>query len=189
MNALRILTGLMLIVLGRQLFWLFVAGTGFVTAMEAMGQLAVAWPDWMMVIVALLAGIVGALLAIFLQEIAVGVGGFFAGGYIVMALLRMFEVQIPALMWVLPLIGAVVGLVLALLTFDWALIVLSSLSGASILAQAIDLNRPLTLLVFVGAFIVGVVIQTRMMRRRQPLVAGVSADGKSKEDPDVYPVT
>ena len=189
MNALRILTGLMLIVLGRQIFWLFVAGTGFVTTLEIVGQLAVAWPDWLVAIVALLAGIIGALLAIFLQEIAVAVGGFFAGGYIVMALLRMFEVQIPVLVWALPLIGAVVGVILALLTFDWALIVLSSLSGASILAQAVNLNRPLTLLVFVGAFILGVVIQTRMMRRRQSLVAGVSADQRDKEDSDVYPIT
>jgi hypothetical protein len=189
MNALRILVGLMMIVLGRQLFWLFVAGTGFVTTLEIVGQLAVAWPDWMMVIVALLVGVVGALLAIFLQEIAVGVGGFFAGGYIVMALLRLFEVQVPVLVWALPLIGAVVGVILALLTFDWALIVLSSLSGASILAQAVNLNRPLTLAVFVGAFILGVVIQTRMMRRRQPLAAGVSAAQGDKEDSDVYPIT
>ncbi len=164
MNALRILVGLMLIVLGRQLFWFFVAGTGFVTAMEAAGQLALGWPDWTMVIVALLAGIVGALLATFLQGVAVGVAGFFAGGYIVMALLRLLEVQISVLIWALPLIGAVAGLVLALLTFDWALIVLSSLSGASVLAQAFDLNRPLMLAVFVGAFVLGVVVQTALMR-------------------------
>ena len=189
MNALRILTGLMLIVLGRQIFWLFVAGTGFVTTMEAVGQLTTGWSEWTMVIVALLAGIFGALLALFLQEVAVAVGGFFAGGYIMMALLRMFEVQIPTLTWMLPLIGAVAGLILALLTFDWALIVLSSLSGASMLAQAINLNRPLTLAIFIGAFIVGVVIQTRMMRYRQPLAAGVSAGGESEEDTDVYPVT
>ena len=164
MNALRILVGLMLIVLGRQLFWLFVAGTGFVTAMEAVGQLALGWPDWTMVIVALLAGIVGALLAIFLQEIAVGVAGFFAGGYVMLALLRILELQIPALSWVLTLVGAIAGVALALLAFDWALIVLSSLSGASVLAQAFDLNRPLPLLIFVGTFILGVVVQTALMR-------------------------
>ncbi|MFP4395169.1 MAG: hypothetical protein ACLFTI_07890 [Anaerolineales bacterium] len=46
MNALRILVGLMLIVLGRQLFWFWVAGMGLVTTVEAVGQLALALPYW-----------------------------------------------------------------------------------------------------------------------------------------------
>ena len=189
MNALRILVGLMLIVLGRQLFWFFVAGIGFVTTIEAVAQMALAWPDWLVMIVALLAGIIGALLAVFFQGVAMGVGGFFAGGYIVMAMLKMLEIQIPVLIWALPLMGAITGLVLALLFLDWALIVLSSLSGASILAQAVNLNRPLTFVVFIIAFVLGVIIQARLMSGHPTLGAGTSAEGGSREDPDVYPVT
>jgi hypothetical protein len=116
-------------------------------------------------VVGLAAGVIGALLAIFLQRVSVGVAGFLAGGYVALSLLDVFglgETTIPA--WVLAFVGAVVGLVLALALLEWALIVLSSLSGASLIAQSIDLSRPAAVLAFVVALSVGIVVQARMLR-------------------------
>ncbi len=168
MNVLRVLVGVLLLILGRQLFWLFVGGIGFVAAIDLVSRLASTWPVWLTLLVALAAGIVGALLAVFLQEFAVGVSGFLAGGYVTLALLRILDLQMAGLTWLLILVGAVIGLGFALAVFEWALILLSSLSGAVIVAQALsaqpfNLNQPLTLLIFVGALGIGIVIQAKSM--------------------------
>ncbi len=166
MTALRILVALLLLILGRQIFWLFVGGVGFITAMNVVSYWAAPSPPWLTLVIALVAGIIGALLAIFLQEIAVGVAGFLAGGSVVLGLIDMIGVQVPALTWILVLVGAVFGLILALLLFDWALIILSSLSGAALLAQSFNLSRPISLLVFVIALIVGIAIQMSLMKQQ-----------------------
>ena len=166
MTALRILVSILLLVLGRQLFWLFVGGTGFVLAVELMTHLTIAWPAWLTLVVALLAGIIGALLAIALQEIAVGVAGFIAGGYIVVNFFDLVGLQTSALVWIFAIIGAIIGVVLAIFLFDWALILLSSLSGATLLVQSLNVNRPLLYIIYGGALILGIIIQANLMRSR-----------------------
>jgi hypothetical protein len=71
------------------------------------------------------------------------------------------------LAWGLAIVGGVVGLILALALLDWALIVLSSLSGAGLIVQSIVPSRPLAIFVFVVAMAVGIVVQTRMLRKEK----------------------
>jgi hypothetical protein len=167
--VLKVLIGIVLLLVGRKLFWLFVAAMGFVVAMDLMVRLFPGPEAGAVTLVALVAGLVagviGALLAIFLQQVAVGVAGFLAGGYIVLNLLDVFGLgEMTVLAWVLALVGAVVGLIIALALLEWALIVLSSLSGAGLIAQSMDLSRPVAVLVFVVALVVGIVVQARMLR-------------------------
>lgn len=167
MTALRILVSILLLLLGRQLFWLFVGGTGFVLTMDLVARLTLAWPEWLTLVVALLVGIVGALLAIVLQEIAVGVAGFITGGYVVLNFLDLVGLQMPVLAWILAIVGAIIGLVLAISLFDWALILLSSSSGATLLVQSLTVAPPLNYIIFGGAMIVGIIIQASMMKSRK----------------------
>ena len=166
MTALRILVSILLLLLGRQLFWLFVGGTGFVLTMELVTRLALAWPAWLTLIVALVAGILGALLAIALQEIAVGAAGFIAGGYVVLNFFDLVGLQMPVLVWVFAIVGAIIGVVLAISLFDWALILLSSSSGATLLVQSLNVDPPLVYIVYAGALVLGIIIQANMMRSR-----------------------
>ena len=162
-DILILLVAILLLFLGRQIFWLFVGGVGFVAAIDLVSRLATPWPIWLTLVVALAAGLVGALLAILLQEVAVGIAGFLAGGYIVLQVLELLGMPVSTLIWVLALVGAIVGAILALGLFDWALIVLSSLVGASIIARSFALAQPVMLLVFVVAAVVGIVVQARVM--------------------------
>jgi hypothetical protein len=167
---LKILIGIALLLLGRKIFWLFVAGMGFVVAMDLVTRLFVGPQTEALtpiaLVVGLVAGVIGALLAIFLQRVAIGVVGFLAGGYIVLSFLEIIGIgEITALSWVLAFVGGIIGLVLALVLLEWALIMLSSLSGAGLIAQSAGLNRPLAVLVFVIALIVGIVVQGRMLSR------------------------
>jgi hypothetical protein len=172
MPVLKILIGIALLLLGRKLFWLFVAGIGFVVAMELVLRLF-AGPQTEAVtlialIVGLIAGVICALLAIFLQRAAVGIVGFLAGGYVVLSLLNILQLgQTTILTWALVFVGAIVGVILALVVFEWALIVLSSLSGAGLIAQSVGVGRPLAALTFVAALIVGLAVQGRMLRKER----------------------
>ena len=113
MPVLKILIGIALLLLGRKLFWLFVAGIGFVVAMDLVLRLF-AGPQaggvaLIALIVGLIAGVVCALLAIFLQQAAVGIVGFLAGGYVVLSLLNILQFgQTAILAWALVFVGAMV---------------------------------------------------------------------------------
>jgi hypothetical protein len=162
-----ILVGAALLLLGRQLYWLFVAGVGFAVAMELVTRLARIESAVLMLVIALVAGFLGALLAIGLQKVAIGLAGFFAGGYVALALLGLGGVQAPVLSWVLTLAGAVIGVVLTLMLFDWGLIALSSLAGAGAIVQALDLTRALSVLVFLVLLTGGVALQASVLAQEQ----------------------
>ena len=160
----KILVGIFLLIFGRKLFWLFVAGIGFFAATGFSSQLFRSQPEWFILIFALATGIIGALLAVFLQRIAIGLAGFLAGGYLTLSLLDILGVELARLAWLPLIIGGIVGAMLVVLLFDWALIVLSSLVGASLISQAIPLEPLFGVLLFIGSLFVGIVIQAGMIR-------------------------
>lgn len=167
MTILNILIGVALLLVGRKAFWLFVAAIGFVVAMDLVVRLFPG-PAGNLTIIALVAGlaagVIGALLAVFFQQAAVGLAGFLAGGYIVLSLLGVFGLgELTIIGWVLALLGGILGFILALSLLDWALIVLSSLSGAALIAQAVDVSPLVTAVVLIVAVIVGVVAQAGVL--------------------------
>jgi hypothetical protein len=163
--SLRIIAGLVLLFLGRQLFWVFVALLGFVTGLDLAPQLA---PDAGPVLVLLIAiglGLLGAILAYFFYHIAIGAAGFVAGGRLgteVAAGLVPLSVQAT---WIAFVIGGVLGAVLLLLIFDWALIVISSLIGADYVVQPTGAD-PARSAIFLALVIAGIAVQAGLMRRR-----------------------
>jgi hypothetical protein len=166
-RALIILVGAALLLVGRQLYWLFVAGVGFAVAIDLLTRLTQIQSPLLMIIIGLGAGIAGALLAVLLQRLAIAVAGFFAGGYVTLALLDLVELQGPALSWILALVGAVIGVVLTLVLFEWALIVLSSLAGAGVIVQTLDLRRLVTVVAFLILVAIGIAIQASLLAREE----------------------
>lgn len=166
MPLLNILVGAALLFFGRRLFWLFVAGTGFVAGM----MLATDWfggkADWVTMLIALGVGVVGALLSVFLQGFVIACAGFLAGGYVVHALA--LGLKYESLAWIAFLIGGVIGAILVIALFDWALIVLSALTGATVIAQNVSLNEPVSSLLFLVLLVLGVIVQTRQKTRTAP---------------------
>lgn len=155
----QIALGLSLIFLGRRLFWLFVAAMGFVSGIEAAEILFPGQARWLLLLFALLAGAIGALLAVFLQKLAVGIAGFLAGGFLTLRGLVLFGWDQESYAWLLLLLGAILGVVLVIILFEWALIFLSSLVGAALAVEALHLGAPLSALLITVLFIVGIVAQ------------------------------
>ncbi len=163
MELLKIILGLILLVFGRKLFWLFVGIAGFLVGMEFTHVILADQHQWVLLLVALGAGLLGALLAVFLERIAFALSGFYAGSYLALMLAQSFGAdRISTLLFI---VGGVVGAILAVLIMDWALIMLSSLVGAGAIVGALGLGQPVTSIVFIALVISGALLQARLMNR------------------------
>lgn len=165
-TILQLIAGLALLILGRRLFWLALAALGFVAGMTYANEFLPGQSEGTALLIGLAAGVIGALLAVFLQKVAIGAAGFLAGGYLVLGLMRLIDAEPSALGFV---IGGVIGLILIYPLFDWGLIILSSLAGALILVQTLEAARAVSAIVFTVAFVFGLILQTSLHRRRQKL--------------------
>ena len=167
MLPVRVLVGMAVLVLGRQLFWLFVAAVGFIYGMDAVGQLLRGQPDLVIVVVALVFGVACAVLAYFLEWAAVAVAGFLVGGRMEQALFSGMGWPDPQSAWLAFIIGGIIGALLIVALFDWALIILSSLIGAALIVEAAHLGPGPNLAALIALALVGIVIQAGAMRRRR----------------------
>lgn len=159
--------GVIVLLFGRKLFWLCVAAVGFAAGVEIAPHLLVQPSPVLQLTFALVLGFVGAMLALFLQKLAIAVVGFIAGGRLAVALLTAFVLQYNSYYWIAFIAGGVIGAVLLLGLFDWALIVFSSLIGAYLISSVVTLPATGATLLLLALAIVGIVIQTAMFRRQR----------------------
>jgi hypothetical protein len=164
-----VFVGVILLLFGRRLYWLFVAGIGFLTGLALVPDLLPGLPEWLILLAALVAAIVGAIVALFAQKLTIGLIGFVAGGGIGLVLLRKLGLVGEGSAWVVYLIAGIVGLVLILILFDWALILLSSLAGANLIVTGasahVHLPRETWFLALIALALIGVVVQAGWWRR------------------------
>jgi len=164
-SVVNILLGIMLLTLGRKLFWLFVGFIGFAVGFHYASSVLNSQSQLLLIGLAALTGIAGAVLAVFFQKIAVGLAGFAGGGYISLNLINLLGVRLDQLIWLPYLIGGIIGMLLLFFIFDWALILISSLVGASMIIQALSLNPGMQFGLFLALTIFGLVIQTVLYRK------------------------
>jgi Domain of unknown function (DUF4203) len=154
--------GALLLTLGRKVFWLFVGIAGFYVGIEVARALLAGQPGWLMWVVAVGAGVIGALLAMFFQRVGFALAGFYAGGYMALVVAERFA---PGAIGVASfLIGGVVTAILAAWLMDWAIIVLSCLVGAALVVASFGLEGPMGVLVYAGLVTLGIVAQAWLMR-------------------------
>ncbi|MDQ6810098.1 MAG: TMEM198/TM7SF3 family protein [Verrucomicrobiota bacterium] len=162
--------GAVILLFGRKLFWLFVAAVGFAAGVQLAPYFVHEPTPVLALTFALVLGFVGALLALFLQKIAVAVAGFVAGGQLAVAVAATFYAQHAQYHLVIFVAGGIVGAILLLVLFDWALIVLSAVVGAHLIVGAIHLPPAGTAIAFGILALIGVLAQAGMSRRQR--VAG-----------------
>lgn len=163
MNLINLVLGIVLLTTGKKLYWLFVGVVGFVIGMGLATQLVLD-PPWLVYVVALGAGILGAILAHFLQHLALSLVGFIVGGYGALRLAGLFGVADGANVWMALIIGGIVGLLLVSSAFDWSLYILSSWAGATMVVEAIGLQATVGSVVFFALFVLGMIIQVGLFR-------------------------
>lgn len=159
------LIGIVILFFGRKLFWLCVAAVGFAAGVELAPHLISEPSPLLQLTVAIVLGIIGGLLALFVQKIAIAVFGFLAGGKLAGAIAAAFFVHYGQYSAVIFVVGGLIGAILLLTLFNWALIVISSLIGAHLIQSAIVLPPAGSTIVFLGLAVVGMVVQAASLRR------------------------
>jgi Domain of unknown function (DUF4203) len=165
------LIGAIILLFGRKLFWLCVAAVGFAAGVEVAPYLVHQPTPLMALTFALVLGFIGALLALFLQKIAVAMAGFLAGGKFALAAAGAFFVQLLNHATITFVIGGVIGALLLLSLFDWALIFLSAIVGAYLVQSAITLPSAGSIVLFVVLAAIGAFVQVTGMRKGRTVVA------------------
>jgi hypothetical protein len=165
MKFLMIVSGLIMLVFGRKLFWLFVAIVGFLVGMEFIDLLLTNQSIWIKLLGGLGAGLLGALLAIFVQRVAFIIAGFFAGTYF--ALLLAHPLGVTGASLILAVASGVIGAIVAALLMDWAIIVLSCLVGAGVVVSRLGLRDVNTAIVFLVLVIMGILVQAKLMEHSE----------------------
>jgi len=159
----NILIGLILLFAGRGLFWLFVACVGFASGFHYAQQIGAIHSPILVLILAIAVGAVGAFIAILFQKAAIVIAGFAAGGYIVLILFDQFTGLSSQMVWLPYIIGGVVGAIVLFLVFDWALIFLSALTGATLIVQMAAFNPWIEIALFIALVIAGVAFQAKSL--------------------------
>ena len=165
------LIGVAVLLFGRKLFWLCVAAFGFAAGIELAPHLIHNPTPLMQLTLALILGFLGALLALFLQKLAIGIVGFAAGARLAVGLAATFYFEHEKFYWLTFIIGGIIGAILLVALFDWALIVLSSLLGAHLILSAITLPATGATVLLIGLTVVGVIVQGALFRRSRSRTA------------------
>lgn len=160
----HVFIGSAVLLFGRRLFWLFVAGSGFAAGAALAATFFHGQPDWVGLAIAGAAGVIGALVALFAQKVAIGIAGCLAGGYLGTILAPSLPGNLAP--WIPMVIGSIVGALLLGLIFNWALIALSSLVGATLATAGLapSLAPPAPAILWVALVCVGLALQTRQLR-------------------------
>ena len=134
-QLLTMAAGGVLLVAGRRLYWLLVGLVGFVIGFRLAADF-LEGPGWLILAGGLAAGFVASGLAVFFQRIAVAIAGFLIGGLAVLWIADQAGGGQPWWVWALALVAALVGVQLTRSVFEMALIVLSSILGATLVLEA-----------------------------------------------------
>jgi len=160
--------GFMLLITGRPVYWVFTGSIAYFIGGIIADRLVLFPLQWNAIFLSFLFATLGIFSALLFHRWAARLAGFVAGGFLVYNM----PVALGApTEWASPLffmIGGVVGLVLLLLSFDFGLLFISSLTAATFILRNIhigNLDQATMLLVFT---VLGVIIQYLILQYASP---------------------
>ena len=155
--------GFLLVFAGRNFFWLCVGIVGFLNGVQSAPLLGYS-SGWMTLLIAFALGILGAALAVSFEWFMVVFGvGFLGGGYLLMNLFPSGIVPEPYA-WSIFVVGGIVGMCLMVIIFDWTLIMISSLLGATMIVNAFYGAEALREFLFISSLVTGILVQYLTLR-------------------------
>lgn len=167
-DAVLVVVGALLLVFGRRLYWLALAGLGFAVALHLSRQHLSFDSAQQEILVGVVAGLLGGILAVVAQQLAVRIAGFVLGGWGTLFAVQTLWPDIALLVLViLAAAGAGLGFLFAAKLFELALVLVTSVVGALLIAQHLHLQPSEQAIVWLVLVLVGIAIQSR--RRRQKL--------------------
>ncbi len=165
-RVLTLVAGAILLAGGRRLYWLLVGLVGFVLGFALAGEL-LEGPPWLILGAGLVAGLVASVLAVFFQKIVLAAAGFLIGGLAVIWWSGEMGWGETWWVWGLALLAGALGAALTRTVFEVALVLLSSVFGATLVLEALQRPTDQTSLLFVVLVSGGVVVQFLTTGRRR----------------------
>ena len=161
--------GLMLI-LGRDLDWLFSIGLGLLVGLKMTTLLAEGSPLWMSIAMVAAIGIISVLPYLVFPEGSYIMTGLLFGGFLLSEygsdLLRtFFGAGLSGSTWMIFFVGAVIGAVVLGLAREWGIMFATALAGAFLISDIFTSLSPVArYLVAGGLFLAGSIAQAIIMR-------------------------
>jgi hypothetical protein len=165
--ALKMVAGATVLFFGRKLYWFTIAAVGFFATLELTTRLLQEQTPWLAILVALVVAGVGAALAVTIQRLAIGLAGFLLGGFLLLQVPPLFDIQLNGWNWLVFVLGGLLGMGLVSALFEWMLIILSALIGSTLISQSSLIPDGKRLVVFLLALVLGLSIQSYMRMKEK----------------------
>lgn len=162
MDLIDMFLGFAVLLLGRRLFWLFVGAAGFVAGAVLASEFLPAESELVRMGIATGAGLAGALIAMLVHRLAVAGAGFAVGGFVGVSLLSLFGVESEGMAVGVFLGGGFLGGLFVALLYDWALVILSSLLGATLIVHTVKFGPVASAVFFSVLTLTGIAFQRGM---------------------------
>ncbi len=158
--SISLLVGAVLVLFGRRMFWLASGLLGFFLGIMLITRYYTNLPVKTQWIIALIVGCLIGVALVLLQKLAISVLGFAVGAYLGYTLLQWLEMEVSLLTIGLVFALALVGLLLSLRLFDFAVSAVTSFMGAMIISDVLDLQGLPGLAMLLVIFVLGVIVQS-----------------------------
>jgi hypothetical protein len=163
-SVFRIALGCVVLFVGRNLFWLFIGLVGFIFGFELAGIWLADKAAWLMLLIGILTGLAGAILAIVLERVAFALAGFYASVYL--AIVLPGALGLPDMHVFLIILIGCLGALLAALVMDWMIIILSALAGAVIIVSTLGTGPVPGRIAITALTIIGALVQRTLLAKR-----------------------
>ena len=170
-----VVAGLLLLLLGRQLYTALLGLLGFFVSYGMLADVATL-PSDVRLLVAVGIGVVSALLAFVVRKVAVAVAGAMLGAGAALWAAGFYGLKVEVLWWVVTAVAALLGAWLLRQVFETALIVVSSFIGALLIVAAVGLEGLPAHAAVAVLIVAGVAFQMRRRRGEERGRKRASAD-------------
>jgi hypothetical protein len=139
-----ILAGLAVALMGRKLIWLLVAVAGFILAYQLTSRFLTGLDPTINLIISVGVGVVAGYFATRFMSLLINIAGFILVGNAAITLVSLFGISSTIGLLVAFVIGGLIALALVRWMLAWALIIISTLGGASMVTEGARalLDRP-----------------------------------------------
>ena len=168
LNAIFIVLGFVILIIGNQLPWLFVASVGFIAGYTLGQQPLIGLSGIPLIMFSSGFALIGGLLVIYIKRVMLILSGFLAGVYICQYLPPALGWSSEWISWFVLLIAGIIAAVLILIWQSLALIFVSSLAGTTLVIQYIQIVRISQVLLFVILLLFGITAQWLLLQYSKP---------------------
>ena len=164
------LIGFFLLLFGQQFFWIFSVIIAF---LYGFNLTEIFLPDLSlktMIISGIICGFLGGVIGVTFRPFAIFVISILSGGFIGMHIYPAFLYNIEIIYLPSVIIGTLIAVLLFTLSFDWALIILSSFIGTMFVFAPLYEGANSQIIGFIALFISGVALQSILIEKERTIL-------------------